>query len=167
MEDVSMPTAMRYAVAALCAVAATATLAQYKDAPDQQARKLNPYVYMRDGAGDKVFLETQFWRNDSAYDQKALARVSEVMSGLEKRGFKGDAAAANGWDKPEKVVRCRINMEVVNKRWRGKTGAIVNCENTGISEAEVAGSEDPKHVKEVLDAFDKQFKLAKDKLAAK
>jgi len=55
----------------------------------------------------------------------------------------------------------------VNKRWRGKTGAIVNCENTGISEAEVAGSEDAKHVKEVLDAFDKQFKLAKDKLAAK
>jgi hypothetical protein len=162
-----MPTAMRYAIAALCAMAATAVFAQYKDSPDQQARKLNPYVYMRDGAGDKIFLETQFWRNDPAYDQKALTRVSEVMSGLEKRGFKGDPAAANGWDKPEKVVRCRINLEVVNKRWRGKTGAIVNCENTGISEAEVAGSDEAKHVKEVLDAFDKQFKLAKDKLAAK
>jgi hypothetical protein len=158
---------IRAAACALLAVASMATWAQYKDTPEQQARKRNPYVYMRDGAGDKVFLETQFWRNDPAYDQKALTRVSEVMSGLEKRGFKGDVNAANGWDKPEKVVRCRINMEVVNKRWRGKTGTIVNCENTGISEAEVAGSEDPKHVKDVLDAFDKQFKLAKEKTAAK
>jgi hypothetical protein len=159
-----MPKAMHYAVCGLFALTATATWAQYKDAPDQAARKLNPYVYMRDGAGDKVFLETQFWRNDPAYDQKTLARVSDVMAGLEKRGFKGDPNAANGWDKPEKVVRCRINMEVYNKRWRGKTGTIVNCENTGISEAEVAGSDDPKHVKEVLDAFDKQFKLAKEKV---
>jgi hypothetical protein len=158
---------IRAAACALLAVASMATWAQYKDTPEQQARKLNPYVYMRDGAGDKVFLETQFWRNDPAYDQKALTRVSEVMSGLEKRGFKGDVNAANGWDKPEKVVRCRINMEVVNKRWRGKTGTIVNCENTGISEAEVAGSEYPTHVKVVLDAFDKHFKLAKDKRAAK
>ena len=162
-----MPKPIRFAACALLALASMATWAQYKDTPEQQARKLNPYVYMRDGAGDKVFLESQFWRNDPAYDQKALSRLSEVMSGLEKRGYKGDVNAANGWDKPEKVVRCRINMEVVNKRWRGKTGTIVNCENTGISEAEVAGSEDPKHVKEVLDAFDKQFKLAKEKLAVK
>ena len=75
-----MATAMRYAIAALCAMAATAALAQYKDSPEQQARKLNPYVYMRDGGGDKIFLETQFWRNDPGYDQKALTRVSEVMS---------------------------------------------------------------------------------------
>ena len=159
-----MPKAMHYAACGLLALAATAASAQYKDTPDQAAHKLNPYVYMRDGAGDKVFLETQFWRNDPAYDQKALTRISDVMAGLEKRGFKGDPNAANGWDKPEKVIRCRINMEVVNKRWRGKTGTIVNCENTGISEAEVAGSEDPKHVAQVLEAFDKQFKLAKEKL---
>ena len=155
---------IRSIACALLALASVAAWGQYKDTPDQQARKLNPYVYMRDGAGDKVFLETQFWRNDAGYDQKALARVSDVMAGLEKRGFKGDVNAAQGWDKPEKVVRCRINMEVVNKRWRGKTGTIVNCENTGISEAEIAGSEDPKHVAEVLEAFDKQFKLAKEKL---
>jgi hypothetical protein len=53
---------------------------------------------------------------------------------------------------------------VINKRWRGKSGAIVNCENTGISEMEVPGSEDPKHVSLILDAFNKQFKLAKEKL---
>ncbi|MGE5171678.1 MAG: hypothetical protein ACM3JC_15050 [Rudaea sp.] len=158
-----MSTAIRSAICGLCALAATTAFAQYKDAPDQAARKLNPYVYMRDGAGDKVFLESQFWRNDPAYDQRALTRLSEVMSALEKRGFKGDPNAAQGWDKPEKVVRCRINMEVVNKRWRGKTGAVVDCENTGISEAEVQNSEDAKHVSKILEAFDRLFKLAKEK----
>src|SRR5512146_693414 len=155
---------IRYALCGMCALAATAALAQYKDAPDQAARKLNPYVYMRDAAGDKVFLESQFWRNDPAYDQKSLTRLSEVMSALEKRGFKGDPNAAQGWDKPEKVVRCRINMEVVNKRWRGKTGTLLACEGTGISDAEIVNSEDPKHVKLVLVAFGKHFKIAKEKL---
>src|SRR5512142_969632 len=155
---------IRYALCGMCVLAAGAALAQYKDAPDQAARKLNPYVYMRDGAGNKVFVESQFWRNDPAYDQKSLTRLSEVMSGLEKRGFKGDPSAAQGWDKAEKVVRCRINMEVVNKRWRGKTCAMVDCENTGISEAEIAGSEEPKHVEKILQDFDRLFKLAKEKL---
>jgi len=148
---------------ALALVTAAAS-AQPTEGADQAARKINPYVYMRDGAGDKVFVETQFWRNDPNYDARSLHRISDLMAGLEKLGFKVSPEAANGWEKPEKVVRCRINMEVVNKRWRGKTGAIVNCENTGISEAEVVPSEDAKHVKLVLDAFDKQFKLAKDKL---
>jgi hypothetical protein len=146
------------------ALATAAASAQPTEGADQAARKINPYVYMRDGAGDKVFVETQFWRNDPNYDARSLHRISDLMAGLEKLGFKVSPEAANGWEKPEKVVRCRINMEVVNKRWRGKTGAIVNCENTGISEAEVVPSEDAKHVKLVLDAFDKQFKLAKDKL---
>ena len=57
-------------------------------------------------------------------------------------------------------VAHRTQIDVID----GKTGAIVNCENTGISEAEVVPSEDPKHVKLVLDAFDKQFKLAKEKV---
>jgi hypothetical protein len=160
-----MMKSIRCAIGFVLALAAAAVAAQPTEGADQAARKINPYVYMRDAAGDKVFLETQFWRNDPNYDARSLHRISEVMAGLEKLGFKGNPDAANGWDKPEKVVRCRINMEVINKRWRGKTGAIVNCENTGISEAEVVPSEDPKHVKLVLDAFDKQFKLAKEKLA--
>ena len=146
------------------ALTAGAALAQPSEAADEAAKKLNPYVYMRDASGNKVFLESQFWRNDPAYDARALKRMSDVMSALEKLGYKGNPEAANGWDKPEKVVRCRINMEVVNKRWRGKSGTIVNCENTGISEMEFANSEDPKHINQILDAFNKQFKLAKEKL---
>lgn len=158
----SIPTIFAGVVLALSMGAASA---QPSDAADAAARKLNPYVYMRDAGGNKVFLETQFWRNDPNYDARSLKRISDVMAGLEKLGFKGNPDAANGWDKPEKVVRCRINMEIMNKRWRGKSGTIVNCENTGISEAEVAGSEDAKHVALVLDAFNKQFKLAKEKSA--
>ena len=147
------------------ALTAGAALAQPSEAADEAGKKLNPYVYMRDASGNKVFLESQFWRNDPGYDARALKRMSDVMSALEKLGYKGNPDAANGWDKPEKVVRCRINMEVVNKRWRGKSGTIVNCENTGISEMELANSEDPKHITQILDAYNKQFKLAKEKLA--
>jgi len=157
---------IRVVVVAL-ALTSASVLAQPTEGADQSARKLSPYVYMRNAAGDKVFIETNFWRNDPNYDARALKRISDLMSDLEKLGFKGDPNAATGWDKPEKVVRCRINLEVVNKRWRGKTGAIVACEGTGISEAEVVPSEDPKHVMKVLEAFEKQYKLAKEKQAAR
>jgi hypothetical protein len=160
-----MSNAISFVIGLVLAVASSSVVAQPAENADQAARKLNPYVYMRNAAGDKVFLETQIWRNDPNYDARALRRISDVMAGLEKLGFKGNPDAANGWDKPEKVVRCRINMEVINKRWRGKTGAIVACENTGISDAEVVPSEDPKHVSLVLQAFDKQYKLAKEKQA--
>ena len=125
---------------------------------------INPYVYMRDGAGNKLYIETQFWRNDPGYDARALKRLSDVMSGLEKLGFKENPAAATGWDKPENnIIRCRINMESTAKRWRGKAGTIVACEGTGISDAEIRPSEDPKHVQQVLEAFNKQFQLVKEK----
>jgi len=149
------------AALALCAAPAWAQ-------PDENADKakgaINPYVYMRDGAGNKLYIETQFWRNDPAYDARSLKRLSDVMTGFEKLGFKQNDAAATGWDKPESVVRCRINMESTVKRWRGKSGTIVACENTGISDAEVRPSEDPKHVALVLEAFGKQFKIAKEKM---
>ncbi|MEO9163395.1 MAG: hypothetical protein ABI349_13525 [Casimicrobiaceae bacterium] len=153
-----------YAIGFVLTLAASNVPAQPAEGTDPATHSITPYVYMRDAAGNKVFIETQFWRNDPNYDARALRRISEVMTGLEKLGFKRSAEAANGWDKPEKLVRCRINLEVINKRWRGKTGAIVGCEGTGISDAEITPSEDAKHVKLVLDAFDKQFKLAREKL---
>ena len=54
-------------------------------------------------------------------------------------------------------------MESTAKRWRGKAGTIVACEGTGISDAEIRPSEDPKHVQQVLEAFNKQFQLVKEK----
>ena len=146
------------------ALTAGAALAQPSEAPEEAAKKLNPYVYMRDAAGNKVFIETQFWRNDPNYDVRVLKRLSDVMAALEKMGFKRSPEAATGWDKPDKNVRCRIALEVVNKRWRGKTCAVVGCEGTGISDAEIQPSEDAKHVKLVLESYERQFKIAKEKL---
>ena len=147
----------------LLALAATAH-AQPADNAEQAGRSITPYVYMRDAAGNKVFIETQFWRNDPNYDVRELKRLSDVMAALEKMGFKRSPEAATGWDKPDKNVRCRIALEVVNKRWRGKTGAVVGCEGTGISDAEIQPSEDAKHVKLVLESYERQFKIAKEKL---
>ena len=61
------------------ALTAGAALAQPSGAADEAAKKLNPYVYMRDAGGNKVFLESQFWRNDPNYDARVLKRVSDVM----------------------------------------------------------------------------------------
>ena len=148
----------------LLALAVGTASAQPAEDAEKAVGSINPYVYMRDAAGNKLYIETQFWRNDPAYDARSLKRLTDVMTGLEKIGFKQNADAASGWDKRENVVRCRINMESTTKRWRGKSGAIVSCEGTGISDAEVRPSEDPKHVALVLDAFNKQFKIAKEKL---
>jgi hypothetical protein len=100
-----MSNTISFLIGLVLAMSGSSVLAQPTDAADQVARKLNPYVYMRNAAGDKVFLETQIWRNDPNYDARALRRISDVMAGLEKLGFKGNPDAANGWDKPEKVVR--------------------------------------------------------------
>jgi hypothetical protein len=151
----AMSKSFRYLGGVLLALAVSTASAQPSESPDEQSKLVNPYVYMRDSAGNKVFVQTTFWRNDPAYDARVLKRLSDVMSALEKVGYKRSV---------EKVVRCRINLEFVNKRWRGKSGAIIACEGTGISEAEVVPSEDPKHVKLVMDAYEKQFKLAKEKL---
>ena len=105
----------------LLALTAGFAAAQPAEDAERAVGSINPYVYMRDGTGNKLYIETQFWRNDPAYDARALKRLSDVMTGLEKLGFKQNTDAANGWDKPEKVVRCRINMEATTKRWRGSS----------------------------------------------
>jgi hypothetical protein len=160
----SKPTAT-VALSLLLAACAAPALAQPAEGPDQAAKTISTYVYMKDSAGNKAFVETQFWRNNPDYDAKTLRRLSDVVSGLEKIGFKSSADAARGWDKPEKVVRCRITLETLNKRWKGKSGTLVGCDNSPISDNEIEGSENANHVKQVLDAFTKQFNLTKEKLA--
>ena len=82
-----MTKSIHCAAGLVLALAAAGVSAQPTEGADQAARKINPYVYMRDAAGDKVFLETQFWRNDPNYDARSLHRISEVMAGLEKLRF--------------------------------------------------------------------------------
>jgi hypothetical protein len=156
----SKPTVFAGAILALCV---SAVSAQPTETPDEAAKKLTPYVYMRDAGGNKVFVESVFWRNDPNYDARSLKRMSDVMAAFEKLGFKGNPDAANGWDKAEKVVlpdqhgsghRALARQERRDRQLR---------EHRHFRDGSPR-LEDPKHVSLILDAFNKQFKLAKEKL---
>ena len=149
----------------LCAIglalATFVAVAQPSQNADQASRSISPYVYMSDAAGDKVLVSTQFWRNDQEYDVRALRRLYSVMSALEKRGFKKNDQASIDWNKKESVVRCAIYLESLAAGTRGKTGARVWCEDSGLGEFTVSPSEDPKHVDIVMQRFDTHFAGAK------
>jgi hypothetical protein len=125
---------------------------------------------MIDSEGNKVLLATNFWRNDAKYDERALGRFGDVMSGLEKRGFRKSAdATIDSWDRPEPVVRCYIYMEDLQSAGSGRGGKLVTgsrvwCSDNGASERDIRGSDNPKHVAEVLKYFDVYFKRAKANL---
>ena len=90
----------------LLALTAFQAGAQPADDADKATGSINPYVYMSDGAKNKLYIETHFWRNDPAYDARVLKRMSDVMTELEKLGFKRNNDAGTGWEKPENLVRC-------------------------------------------------------------
>ena len=110
---------------------------------------------------------TQVSERGSPRDRAPLSPAQALASFELEAGYRIEVAAAEPLIRNPVAIAFdhRGRMEVVNKRWRGKSGTIVNCENTGISEMELANSEDPKHITQVLDAYNKQFKLAKEKLA--
>lgn len=140
--------------------------AQPAGTSDIAQRTISPYLYLMDADGNKVLLASNFWRHDARYDERALTRMSDVMAGLEKRGFhKDEKATIDSWDKPEADVRCYIYMEDLQsgRRSKGKpvTGTRVWCSDNGASEHEVAKSDDPKHVAQVLRYFDLYFKRAR------
>src|SRR4051794_17698988 len=73
---------------------------------DASARTVSIYVYLMDTQGNKALLTTNLAREDPRYDDRALHRFLEVLTGLEKRGFhKDDNAYIQDWDKPEPFAR--------------------------------------------------------------
>ncbi|HEY2864586.1 MAG TPA: hypothetical protein VGK37_13290 [Casimicrobiaceae bacterium] len=136
---------------------------------DQQEKTVSPYLYMVDSSGNKLLLSTQFWRNDPKYDDRAFHRFLDVMAALEKRGFhKNDKVVIDNWDRPEPVVRCYIYLEDLQaaKKTKGPivSGSRLWCSDNGASEHEVARSDNPKHVEQVLKYFDEYFARAKAKV---
>jgi hypothetical protein len=116
-----------------------------------------------------VLLATQFWRNDPRYDDRAFHRFLDVMTGLEKRGFrKSDQATIENWDKPAPFARCYIYMEDL-QAGRGVKGAVVSgsrvwCADNGASEMDINSSDSPKQVDQVLQHFDAYLDRAKKNL---
>jgi hypothetical protein len=162
---------MKLSRAALVALACLGSTvgAQPTNTPDQAARSLSAYVYMMDGASNKVLVNTQFWRNDPKYDDRAFHRYLDVVAALEKRGFhKDDRATIESWERPERFARCYIYLEDRQAGRRTKagetTGSRVWCTDNGISEVELNGSDQPKHLDQVMQKFDEFLARAKANL---
>ncbi|MGH8851429.1 MAG: hypothetical protein ACREYD_10575 [Casimicrobiaceae bacterium] len=154
---------------ALALVLCEGVPAQPTNAPEQQQRTVNPYLYLMDSSGNKILLSTQFWRNDPKYDDRAFHRFLDVMAALEKRGFhKNEKAVIADWDKPEPFARCYIYLEDLQAARKTKGGLVSGsrlwCSDNGASEHEVRQSDTPKHVDDVMKSFDEYFARAKAKL---
>ena len=143
--------------------------AQPINATEQVSRSVSSYLYLADAEGNRVLLSTQFWRNDSKYDDRALHRFFDVMTGLEKRGFhKDEKAVIDNWEKPEAIARCYIYMEDLQAGSRAKGGIVTGsrlwCTDNGVSEHEISPSDNARHVEQVLQYFDAYLARAKRNL---
>jgi hypothetical protein len=156
---------------AIAVILAGGAAAQPANTPEEQERAVAPYLYLTDSNGNKVLLSTQFWRNDSKYDDRAFHRFLDVMSALEKRGFHKNDKAVIDWDKPEPVVRCYIYLEDLQTARKVKGPAVSDtrlwCAENGASDHEVKPSDTPKHVDQVMKYFDEYFARAHAKVHKK
>ena len=157
---------------ALVVVTGPGAFAQKKPAPAPAPAAAPPastdrsaplYFYLADPEGSRVLLQTEFSLNNQDADARVLRRLYGVLAGLEQRGFrKNDRVSISDWDKKEKFVKCYIFLEDEGSGVKGKgTGARVWCSESGISEAAVSPSDDPKHVDKVVERFG--FFLSKGK----
>jgi hypothetical protein len=142
---------------------------QPADSPEQAKRTVATYAFLMDASGNRVLVSTAFWRNDAKYDDRAFHRFLDVMSGVEKRGFRQDEKAQiSNWDAPAPYARCYIYLEDLQSGQRTKagvtSGARVWCSSSGISEQDVKHSDAPKHVDQVLQRFDSMLSLARKNL---
>ncbi len=159
---------MTKSVAALLVVSLFAGVAgaQPASTADTSTRTVSPYLYLSDSQNNKILLSTQFLRKDPKYDDRAFHRFLDVLSGLEKRGFhRDDKAVIDDWDKPENDIRCYIYLEDLQAGRTTKSGTVTGsrvwCSGNGASEHEIRGSDNAKHVDQVLQSFDLYFGRAK------
>jgi len=163
-----MPTSngalLRVALALLFSVLCTSGVNAQPSAAETN-RVIRSYVYLTNASSDKVLVSTQFWRNDPKYDDRAFHRFLDTLTALEKRGFHIDEkATVDNWEKPEPFVRCYIYLEDLQAARKGGTipsGSRVWCSDNGASERELSGSDNPKHLDQLLASFDAYFNRAK------
>lgn len=137
--------------------------------PEPTLKSVSVYIYLINAKGDKVLVNTQLWRNDFNYDERALRRFYDVLSALEKRGFhKDDKAVIDNWEDPKPFTRCYIYMEDLQAARRTKSamqsGARLTCTENGASEYSVSASDSPKHVDDILKHFDIYLARAQKKV---
>ncbi len=88
--------------------------------------------------------------------------------------IRGMYDVAYTWQQKGKVTKCSIYLESADAGTKSGTGAAVGCEANGVSTLAVvsladpkrpSGSQDPKHLADVLDMFKKQAERARGNIA--
>jgi len=126
-------------------------------------------VYMRDGNKNEILLGTRIWPGYPDYNTVVLQRFFATMKALEPP-YKQDDEVAYTWSTKARVTKCSIYLESAEAGVKNGTGAVVGCEENGVStlavtsatdpKHAVSSSEDPKHLNDVMDLFKKQSERA-------
>lgn len=144
-------------------------------APTDKDKSVAVTLFMRDAAKNELLLATRIWPDYPDYNAAALQRFFALMRSLEP-AYALDDDVAYTWAQKGKVTKCSIYLESAEAGTKPGTGAVVGCEANGVSSLAVpsvadpkrsSGSQDPKHLADVLDMFRKQSERAKASLPKK
>jgi hypothetical protein len=133
-------------------------------------------VYMRDDKKNEILLGTRIWPGYPDHNTIVLQRFFAVMKALEPP-YKQDDEVAYSWSAKGRVTKCSIYLESAEAGAKNGTGAVVGCEANGVSSLAVtsvadpkhavSSSEDPKHLSDVMELFNKQSERARNSLPKK
>lgn len=141
--------------------------------PTDKDPSVSVTVYLRDSAKNELLLATRIWPDNPDYNAVALQRFFALMKMLDPP-YKKDDEVAYSWGQKGKMSKCSIYLESPDAGTRTGTGAVVGCEPNGVSSVAVmsvadpkrpSGSQDPKHLADVLELFKKQSERAKGSAA--
>lgn len=130
-------------------------------------------AYMRDGGKNELLIGTRVWPDYPEYNATALQRFFAMMKAMEP-AYRKDDDVAYSWQQKAKVAKCSIYLESEDAGTKTGTGAVVGCEANGVSSLAVpsvadpkrpSGSQDPKHLADVMEMFRKQSERAKASVA--
>ena len=137
--------------------------------PTDKDPSVSVIVYLRDNAKNEVLLATRIWPDNPDYNAVALQRFFALMKMLDPP-YKKDDDVAYSWHQKGKMSKCSIYLESPDAGTKSGTGAVVGCEPNGVSSVAVmsvadpkrpSGSQDAKHLADVLELFRKQSERAK------
>jgi hypothetical protein len=166
---IAMSLLLSVALGAVPALAQTKKVAGPARQPTPKDVSISITAFMRDANKNELMLVTRIWPDNPDYNAQALQRLFALMKALEP-GYKKDDDVAYTWQTKAKVTKCGIYLESDDASTKTGTGAVVGCEPNGVSSIPVmsladpkrpSGSQDAKHLADVLDLLKKQMERAK------
>ena len=137
--------------------------------PSDKDASVSVNIFMRDAGKNELLLGTRIYPDNPDYNAAALQRFFAMMKALEP-AYKKDDEVAYTWQTRSKVTKCSIYLESADAGTKTGTGATVGCEANGVSSLAVmsladpkrpSGSQDPKHLADIMDLFKKQSERAR------